>query len=109
MKIKTLRPKLKTVSMSPLRDISLLKAGPIERKRGRAGVKDRDYIRARDGGVCQECKRQGRVTPGRVVDHIEPLWAGGSDEASNKELLCDHCHDAKTAREAATRSAGGLP
>jgi 5-methylcytosine-specific restriction endonuclease McrA len=43
---------------------------------------------------------------GVAVDHKTPLWMGGSDEDSNKELLCQPCHDAKTAREAAARARG---
>jgi len=46
----------------------------VERKRGSAGVCDRDRIRARDFGLCQECKRKGRTTIGGPVDHIIPLW-----------------------------------
>jgi 5-methylcytosine-specific restriction protein A len=78
----------------------------VERKRGSAGVRDRDRIRARDFGLCQECKRKGRTTIGGPVDHIIPLWKKGSDDESNKEVLCVSCHDAKTAREAAERSRG---
>lgn len=78
----------------------------VERKRGSAGVRDRDRIRARDCGLCQECKRKGRTTLGGPVDHIIPLWKGGSDDECNKEVLCVPCHDAKTAREAAERSRG---
>jgi 5-methylcytosine-specific restriction endonuclease McrA len=48
------------------------------------------------------------VSVGTVVDHIVPLWKGGSDADSNKELLCQApCHDAKTAREAAERARDG--
>lgn len=83
--------------------------GVVERKRGSAGVKDRERIRERDGGLCQECKRRGRESVGTVVDHIKPLWAGGSDDDDNKELLCQTpCHDAKTAREARQRAGGGV-
>lgn len=78
----------------------------VERKRGSAGVRDRDRIRARDFGLCQECKRKGRTTIGGPVDHIIPLWKKGGDDESNKEVLCVPCHDAKTAREAAERSRG---
>lgn len=78
----------------------------VERKRGSAGVRDRERIRARDCGLCQECKRQGKTTLGAAVDHIIALWKGGSDEDDNKELLCIPCHDAKTAREAAERARG---
>lgn len=72
-------------------------------------MKDRENIKQRDCGLCQACKRMGRATPGAVVDHIIPLWAGGSDEDGNKQLLCTPCHDAKTAQEAATRASGGSP
>jgi len=78
----------------------------VERVRGSAGVRDRERIRARDCGLCQECKRRGKTALGAAVDHIIPLWKGGSDEDDNKELLCVPCHDAKTAREAAERARG---
>ena len=77
-----------------------------ERKRGSAGVKDRNRIRARDFGLCVLCQEQGKVSPGREVDHKVPLWAGGSDKDDNKWLLCTACHEAKTAREAAERASG---
>jgi 5-methylcytosine-specific restriction protein A len=41
-----------------------------------------------------------------VVDHITPLHMGGDDQDSNKELLCNPCHDAKSAREAGNRASG---
>jgi 5-methylcytosine-specific restriction protein A len=85
-----------------------LQAATVERKRGYAGVKDRNRIRERDCGLCQTCKRAGRVTAARIVDHKVPLWAGGSDEDSNKEVICQTCHDAKTAREAAQRAQGAM-
>jgi 5-methylcytosine-specific restriction protein A len=79
----------------------------VERKRGSAGVKDRQRIKERDCGLCVRCQKEGRVSLGKVVDHIVPLWAGGSDEDENKQLLCDPCHDAKTAREAKERAGAG--
>jgi 5-methylcytosine-specific restriction protein A len=78
-----------------------------QRKRGSAGVKDRNRIRERDCGMCQHCKAQGIARLGTQVDHVIALWAGGSDADDNKQLLCDPCHDAKTKREAAERAAGG--
>lgn len=101
MKLTTLKSRLQTVGTR----LSALPVatGTVERKRGSAGVRDRNRIRARDHGLCQECKRQGRTSLGAAVDHIRPLWAGGSDEDTNKELLCQPCHDAKSAREAAQR------
>ena len=105
-RLTTLKPRLQAVSASR---VQVLAGRPdtVPRLRGSAGVRDREAIKRRDCGICQECKRKGRVTIGRVVDHIKPLWDGGSDDESNKELLCDPCHDAKTAREAGIRAAGG--
>lgn len=106
MKLQTLKPRLTAAPSSRIQTLTT-RPDTIPRKRGSAGVRDRERIRARDCGLCQDCKRQGLTRLGRVVDHITPLWAGGSDEDTNKELLCDPCHDAKTAREAGERAAGG--
>lgn len=89
------------------RIVPLAPTAAIERKRGSAGVKGRNSIKSRDCGLCQACRRNGFVTLGAQVDHIIPLWRGGSDEDSNKELLCAPCHDTKTRREAAERARGG--
>jgi 5-methylcytosine-specific restriction protein A len=69
-------------------------------------VKDREAIKRRDNGLCAECIAIGRPGPGWLVDHIIPLWNGGSDDESNKQLLCQAHHDAKTALEAAQRHRG---
>ncbi|MGR3512740.1 MAG: HNH endonuclease [Paracoccaceae bacterium] len=61
-----------------------------------AWKKRRVAIRKRDKGLCQECLRNGRYTPGRDVDHIKPRFKGGSDDPSNLQLLCVDCHTAKT-------------
>ena len=103
MKLTTIKPRLKAASLNR---IQTAPAATVERKRGSAGVKDRAAIKARDNGLCLLCKAQGRVSIGVVVDHITPLWAGGSDADSNKQTLCHPCHDAKTRREAGQRSAG---
>lgn len=104
MKLTTLKSRLQTAA--PRLSTLTARPGAVERKRGYAGVMDRKRIRERDCGLCQECRRQGRTTPGHPVDHIQPLWDGGSDDDSNKETLCVPCHDAKTAREAAERARG---
>jgi 5-methylcytosine-specific restriction protein A len=102
VKLQTLKPRLQSagsriVTLAPTRP----EATP--RKRGWAGVQDRERIRERDFGLCQACQRNGKTSVGAAVDHIIPLWKGGSDGDSNKELLCDPCHDTKSAREAAER------
>lgn len=103
MKLTTLKPRLQTVGGR----LSSLPAAPtVERKRGSAGVRDRERIKKRDHGICQECLRHGKTSLGGPVDHIIPLADGGSDADSNKELLCQPCHDAKTAREAGARGRG---
>lgn len=105
MRLKTLRPRLAAVSSTRV-PVLVAQPGRVERKRGSAGVKDRNAIKDRDCGLCQECRRQGKTTIGSEVDHIIELQDGGSDEADNKELLCRPCHEAKTAREATRRARG---
>lgn len=90
------------------------RASPARAAGGRGTSHERGYgarwRRAREAfllehPLCAECTRQGRVTPARVVDHVQPhrgdhtlFW----DEA-NWQALCDFtsqwdCHGAKTGR-----------
>jgi 5-methylcytosine-specific restriction endonuclease McrA len=85
----------------------------------------RERIWQRELGECQGChrftpRREARRidSPERLwarhndtthyrrwaVDHITPLWDGGANEDPNLQLLCDPCHKAKTAAEAALRA-----
>jgi len=57
--------------------------------------------------MCAACYATGRVTIGEELDHIVPLWQGGSNEAGNLQWLCRPCHREKTAREARERTGGG--
>lgn len=66
---------------------------------GTAWEKLRKRILARDKHLCQQCKRDGRVTAANQVDHIKPKAKGGTDDESNLEALCRPCHDAKTLRD----------
>lgn len=43
------------------------------------------------------CRRCGE--PSADVDHIVPLWQGGTDARSNLQGLCKSCHSQKTSRE----------
>lgn len=36
------------------------------------------------------------------IDHIAPLWRGGSNDADNLRALCSNCHSLKTQREASS-------
>lgn len=106
MKLQTLKPRLQAAG-SRLPTLAPARPDTVQRVRGWRGVQDRNRIRERDCGLCQACKRAGKVGVGAAVDHIVPLWKGGSDDDSNKEMLCTPCHDTKSAREAAERSRGG--
>jgi len=66
----------------------------------------RKQVLKRDNYLCQECMRQGKLTPlcvkpyDHAVDHIISKANGGTDDMSNLESLCaDPCHKAKTARD----------
>lgn len=104
-KLRTLQSRLQPAKITRLAPAP---AATVERKRGSAGVADRERIRRRDCGLCQACLAKGITALGAAVDHKVPLWAGGSDDDSNKWLLCTPCHDAKTAEEARQRATGGL-
>lgn len=51
--------------------------------------------------LCEECMRQGKLTPATEVDHIKPhkgnktlFW-----DYENWQALCHECHSKKTAKE----------
>lgn len=102
-RLQTLKPRIRMLSTTTATPLQTT----VERKRGSAGVKDRNRIKARDQGMCVLCRAAGKLSIGTVVDHRVPLWAGGSDEDENKQTLCDLCHDTKTATEATQRAGGG--
>ena len=60
--------------------------------------------------TCEECDRQGVVTPGVIADHIVPLAAGGTGDRGNYQLLCRACSDAKTLADkgAVAKPEGGV-
>ena len=99
MKLTTLKPRL---APAKLQRLAIAQPATVDRLRGSAGVADRIKIKRRDNGLCQVCKR-----PGYIVDHTIPLWDGGTDDDSNKQLICKPCHDAKSAVEAKRRASGG--
>lgn len=72
---------------------------PRTRHRDR-GVEEklRQRILRRDGHQCQECGAQvGKSAP---VDHLVPVFEGGTDDPDNLRTLCGPCHDRKTQTEA---------
>lgn len=57
--------------------------------------------------LCVMCDAEGVVRAAQVLDHVVPLWKGGSaDSPRNLQSLCNEHHDAKTALEAKERSVG---
>lgn len=70
-----------------------------ERGYGNAWTKRRDHILRRDCGLCQVCKRAGRVTIATEVDHILPKAQGGTDDDENLQAICRACHQTKTGNE----------
>ena len=68
------------------------------RVRGRAGQRARAEVLAEEP-FCRRCLESGQHVKSAVVDHITPIAWGGGEERSNKQGLCDPCHDAKSAEE----------
>ena len=57
-------------------------------------------------GKCASCgERLDFAKKGKVVDeHIVPLFSGGTNETSNRELRCKPCATVKTTQEAPDRA-----
>lgn len=50
--------------------------------------------------LCEECKRNGVLTPAKVVDHIVPIVKGGAAlDERNLQPLCHRCHNIKSAKD----------
>ncbi len=45
------------------------------------------------------CNRIGSLLVPLEIDHIRPLFAGGTDDIGNLQVLCYQCHKNKTARD----------
>lgn len=55
-------------------------------------------VRRRDRETCYVCGAPGS----KIVDHIVPVSQGGTWDLTNLACICDSCHRAKSAREAAS-------
>ncbi|HFR4148763.1 HNH endonuclease [Bacillus thuringiensis] len=58
----------------------------------------REFVYRRDHGLCVQCRMNGIIKIGDVVDHIIPLlvdWLRRLDPA-NLQTLCHACHNKKT-------------
>ena len=47
--------------------------------------------------LCVMCEANGVVVAGDELDHILPLFKGGSNNDENLQMLCVECHKKKTA------------
>lgn len=59
--------------------------------------------------LCEQCRREGRVTAAAEVHHILPLSQGGSHEETNLMALCKPCHSRITATEGGRWGQAGAP
>lgn len=80
-----------------------IRPATVERVRGRQAMTDRKRVMDAHNWLCKHCRAEGRTTAADFVDHIIPLWKGGSDEDSNKQPLCKPHHDIKSAAESKER------
>lgn len=78
----------------------------VDRIRGRKLQAIRNRV-LKNHPICQGCGQRGSVE----VDHIKPLYKGGSDDPhddSNRQALCLVCHEAKTKKDLNRRPVIGL-
>lgn len=70
----------------------------VSRTRGRKLQRIRKQIL--DGQpLCVDCQAKGRVTEATEIDHIVPLYKGGTDTPDNRQPLCRPCHEDKTRQD----------
>ena len=72
----------------------------------RADPRIRERILVRDKGLCHcaKCLQTGALKLAHQVDHVRPLWAGGTESDSNRCAINVECHKLKTADEARMRA-----
>lgn len=99
-----LRPRLSQAQGSR---VKTYRAGD-DRIRGSSLQVIRDRILRRDNGMCQcvRCKIDRTPRLASIVDHIQPLWAGGRETDDNRQSISGECHDLKSAHETRCRAAG---
>ncbi len=49
--------------------------------------------------LCVTCEAKGQTTLGTELDHIKPLYKGGTDTPDNRQGLCEACHLEKSKTE----------
>lgn len=74
----------------------------MKRTRGRTLQRLRERILRADP-LCTACRAAGRIRPATDLDHIVPLFKGGTDDEENLQGLCAECHAEKTRRDLGQR------
>ncbi|MBK9427248.1 MAG: HNH endonuclease [Gammaproteobacteria bacterium] len=54
--------------------------------------------------MCVSCAALGFAREAREVDHIVPLFRGGTDDPSNLQPLCAQCHADKSRADIGLRA-----
>lgn len=62
----------------------------LRRPSGNQWRPTRTLVLTRDGYRCKDCG-----APANVVDHIEPIAHGGTDDLSNLQAMCSGCNGRK--------------
>ena len=76
---------------------------PTPRTRGRKWMAMRSLFLA-SNPLCVACKKTGRITLATEVDHILPLFKGGTDDLENLSALCAEHHREKTNQDLGYRA-----
>ena len=63
--------------------------------------KVKKYVAANQTWKCIKCKKILDAT--YEVDHIVPLYKGGSNEPNNLQALCRNCHGQKTLEDSISK------
>jgi len=57
-------------------------------------------IKLQQSPICEECKKNGTIVVGKIVDHIVPIKLGGEPyDMDNLQTLCWSCHSRKSIQE----------
>lgn len=75
-------------------------------KRGVMSPRRRAQVFASGDGRCAKCGRKLGPSDDWDIDHRIALECGGTDDDDNLQVLCDWCHDGKTAEDHGRASKG---
>jgi 5-methylcytosine-specific restriction protein A len=102
-----LKPRIPTATIAT---VARLTVAEHQRLTGVAWQRARNRVMTAAGGLCQcaDCTRDKATRHAHEVDHIIPVWAGGTDDDANLQAINRDCHAVKTAREAELRARNDL-